>query len=337
MIPLVLEMLASSPGIGPSIAFALTSSPYAKVFYDTGAEPYVEATNYLSANPGSSFALVARFSPVGDVLAVGTSTSPYIHFYDNGAKLNNPASLPAASVSGLAWSNDGIYCAVGGGTPCIYKRSGVFTKLTSPFDVAPPSGTGTRCAFSDDGVYLAFVGSTSPYIAWYKRDGDSFTKLSNPTLPSGTGNQCAWAPDGAYLAVAHNGGTNLKVYKRTGDTLSVSGVSLPTITGNGKTVSWSADGNYLAVGTDAAPRFLVLKRSGDTFTKLADPADLPTTSVDAGLSFSGSNRIALTAQSNAIWVYTLESDVLTKASSSDLPTSGAICISFNPPAVPGSP
>jgi WD40 repeat protein len=338
MIPLVLEMLAASgQNIGPSFVagFVSFSPPYeVKVYLDSGAEPYTEYDNYLSEDV-TSRAQVVRFNPTGDVLAVGTSATPYIHFYDNGAKLANPASLPAGAVNDLAWSDDGTYCAVACSTPAIYKRTSTFAKLSSPFDVAPPTNA-AGCAFSDDGTELAFVGSTSTYFSWYKRTGDAFAKLSNPaSMPGANSTACAWSPGGAYLAVMHTGGTTIKVYKRTADALSASGISLPTIAGS-TGLAWSADGNYLAVGLSASPYFAVLKRTGDTFAKLTDPVATISTTVER-ISFSGSDRIAIRGPSNGVLIYTLESDVLTQVSSTGLPTSNVGCFSFNPPAVPGSP
>ena len=88
----------------------------------------------------------------------------------------------------------------------------VFTKLTNPS--ALPTGTGSGCSFSTDGVYLAIAHNISPFITIYKRSGDTFTKLTNPsTLPTGTGNGCSFSTDGVYLAISHATSPYITIYK----------------------------------------------------------------------------------------------------------------------------
>jgi hypothetical protein len=341
MIPLVLEMLASSgQGLGPSIVIGMDDAPpYIKVFYDTGDEPYTENTNFISQSPGAAVQALQP-SPVGDVIAVGINVSPFIVFYDNGTKLANPSSLPSFGGFDIAWTQNGSHCAYAASGMHIYKRSGgTFAKLSSPFDVAPPANS-ARCAFSDDGIYLAvWALSTSPYITWYKRSADTFTKLAQTSggIPAGAVQAVSWAPSGAYLAVTYTGSPYLKIYKRTGDTLSATSVTFTAIpsSNSGKGLAWSADGNYLVVGADSAPYFVVLKRSGDTFTKLADPAAAHDFSVDV-ISFSGSDRFAIQGKFDAVKMYSIESDVVTNIGATGLPTVDAKRISFYPPAVPGS-
>jgi WD40 repeat protein len=338
---LIIEMLAgSAQGVGLSLTVTTTTTPYAKVFYDLGAT-FTEAEDFLSA-AASANPTAARFSPVGDVLAVGSVVTPYIHFYDNGMKLSSPGTLPTSAVSDVAWSPDGARCAVAMGTSpyiAIYKRFGsTYEKQTNPFDSLPTSQA-RGCAWSDDGVYLAVATNSSPYNVWYKRSGEAYTKLTNPdSLPAGNANGCAWAPSGAYLAVTHAVSPYLKVYKRTADTLSVSGVTIPTIGASSAAFagSWSADGVYLAMGINASPYFIVLKRSGDTFTKIANPASLPSGTV-SDISFSGSDRIAIRAGLGDVQIYSLAADVLTLVSGTGLPSADASTVSFYPPAVAGSP
>ena len=45
------------------------------------------------------------------------------------------------------------------------------------------------------GTYLAVAHNSSPYITIYKRNGDTFTKLSDPaTLPTDEGRGVAFSP-----------------------------------------------------------------------------------------------------------------------------------------------
>lgn len=78
-------------------------------------------------------------------------------------------------------------------------------------------GNGNGVAFSPDGVYLAAGHGSSPYLTIYKRDGDTFTKLTNPSaLPTGQVNGVAFSPDGVYLAAGQGNSPYLTIYKRDG-------------------------------------------------------------------------------------------------------------------------
>ncbi|MBP3933480.1 MAG: hypothetical protein J6D44_06370, partial [Pseudomonas sp.] len=63
--------------------------------------------------------------------------------------------------------------------------------------------------------------AVSPYITIYKRSGDGFTKLDNPSaLPIGTAYGVAFSADGTYMAVAHAVDPYITIYKRSGDTFT---------------------------------------------------------------------------------------------------------------------
>jgi lipopolysaccharide export system protein LptC len=77
-------------------------------------------------------------------MAVAHFTSPFITIYkrsgDTFTKLANPATLPASTGNGVAFSSDDTYMAVAHSTSpfiTIYKRSGdTFTKLADPATLA---------------------------------------------------------------------------------------------------------------------------------------------------------------------------------------------------------
>ena len=136
----------------------------------------------------------------------------------------------------------------------------------------------------------AVAHGTSPYVTIYKRSGDTFTKLSNPTdLPTGTGRAVSFDPTGTYLAVAHYGSPYITIYKRSGDTFTKlsNPTDLPTNDGYG--ASFDPTGTYLAVAHSGSPYITIYKRSGDTFTKLPNPSSLPTGTA-YGVSFAPSNH-----------------------------------------------
>ena len=65
--------------------------------------------------------------------------------------------------------------------------------------VVLPTGGGYGVAFSPDGTHMAVGHATSPYITIYKREGDTFTKLANPSgLPAGEVYGAAFWPSSLY-------------------------------------------------------------------------------------------------------------------------------------------
>src|SRR5690606_2421748 len=78
---------------------------------------------------------------------------------------------------GRAWEN------ITKNDPIMLKRMGVWedgvNKVNDPSTL--PTGDGFGVSFSPDGNYLAVGHSSSPYVTIYKRNGDTFTKLPNPS------------------------------------------------------------------------------------------------------------------------------------------------------------
>jgi hypothetical protein len=110
------------------------------------------------------------------------------------------------------------------------------------------------------------INLNSPYITIYKRSGDTFTKLSDPsTLPTGTAYGVAFDPTGTYLAVAHGNSPYITIYKRSGDTFTKLSDPSTLPTGNGLGVAFDPTGTYLAVAHDGSPYITIYKRSGNTF------------------------------------------------------------------------
>lgn len=231
-------------------------------------------------------------SPDGNYVAVATDLQDYafqppdvpytkvsLLFYkrsgDTFTKLPDPDVLPPYWVTGLAFSSDGAYLAVGTESDpplLIYKRSGdVFTVLsldtTGLMNYLYP-------VFSPDGTYLVVAGeATSMYI--FKRSGDTFTLLSSPDMPQSTFD-AVFSPDGNYLAVACYGTPYILLYKHSGDTftrLSNPDALPPDYTFG---VAFSPDGNYVATASYSSPYVTIYKRGGDIFAKLPDPDVLPT-------------------------------------------------------------
>lgn len=135
--------------------------------------------------------------------------------------------------------------------------------------------------WSPDSKYLATGSASSPYVVIYKHDGDTFTKVSNPsTLPTSPSQGFAWSPDSRYLFITGNApeyrlysrtiGTNTFTFARQGTSLLS---ALPN--GNPDRCIWSRDGWYLAIATDASPWVTVYKRNDSVVTAFTKLANLP--------------------------------------------------------------
>lgn len=184
-----------------------------------------------------------------------------------------------------------------------------FMNLTAPFDVVPTNTSSVNaCKFSPNGEYLVHLNSsTSPYIFIYKKNGNVYNKLANPSpLPPSTTYGCSWSPDSNYLVVNHAVTPFVSIYKRTDDTFTKlsNPVTIPNASSSGS--GWSNDGVYLGVsGGFSSPsnRFYVYKRSFDTFTKIADPATLPTTGDARAVEFSTNDSFVALASQNTPYIY----------------------------------
>lgn len=166
----------------------------------------------------------AKFSPDGNFLAVGHTTTPFVTIYqrtgDVFVKCADPASLPAAKVNGLAWSPDGLkLTCVHGTSPFItsYTRSGVtFTKIGVNPNVLP-AGAGNGCAYNNSGDKLAVAHDNSPFVTIYSVSGTTYTKDADPSVvPAGNGKSVSWTPDGQYLTVGHVSSPFMSTYQTGG-------------------------------------------------------------------------------------------------------------------------
>ena len=143
------------------------------------------------------------------------------------SKLADPADVPSGYyMTGVAWSPDAVYLAVGGDREnssttrmVIYKRSGdTFTKLSDPADM--PGSTVQKVRFDPTGTYLVVGMISAPRVLIYKRSGDTFTKLTDPAdMPSGVVFDIAWTSEGGFLFLAVDA-TNSLLYSRNGDTFT---------------------------------------------------------------------------------------------------------------------
>jgi len=111
--------------------------------------------------------------------------------------------------------------------------------------------------------------ASSPCITIYKRSGDTFTKLSDPSiLPAGNGYGVTFDSTGTYLAIAHASSPCITIYRRSGDTFTKlpDPSTLPKSTGLG--VTFDPTSTYLAVGHGGSPYITIYLASACLKTDL---------------------------------------------------------------------
>ena len=222
---------------------------------------------------------------------------------------------------------------------CKYKAE---IMLPTGIDLDTPRWAGNAVEFSHNDIYLA-VGldwvlgmPECPDIRIYKRDGDTFTKISDPDiLPTGNAFGVAWSDNDVYLAAGHQVTPYITIYKRDEDIFTKldNPVALPG--GNGNGLDFGYNDTYLAIAHYDSPYITIYKRSGDTFTKLTNPANLPTgTGYDAAFSPDGVYLAVVHATTPYITIYKRSGDTFTKLPDpADLPVGDALDVTFSPDGI----
>ena len=188
-------------------------------------------------------------------------------------------------VYGVSFTPEGDFLAIGiRGTAqdvFIYRKNanGSFTQVTS-LNVQASDVNAVK--FSPDGVYLAVAHNDIPFLTIFKRDGEVFTKLDEPSIsPTGHGFDVAWSTDGTHLSVAHTTSPFVSVYQRSDDVFTK--LADPDILpgGNGKSVSWSPDGGHVAVGHSSGEFITLYQKAGESLIKMNGFDILPTGQVNS--------------------------------------------------------
>jgi hypothetical protein len=221
-------------------------------------------------------------------LAVGHSNSPYVTVYPwsssgFGTKFANPATLPAGTGLGVAFSPAGTEIAISHvNTPYItaysWSVSGFGTKFANPATL--PAGAVYSVAFSPSGTEIAIGHQTTPYVTAYPWSSSGFgTKFSDPaTLPAGLPIGIAFSPAGTEIAVAHFNTPFITAYHWSSSgfgTKFTDPATLPPDIGRG--ISFSPAGTEVVMAHDTTPFVTAYSWSAAGFgTKFADPATLPT-------------------------------------------------------------
>lgn len=133
--------------------------------------------------------------------------------------------------------------------------------VTSSFNGTTNNPEGD-CAYTEDGQYLALVGSTG--MEFYKYVNEVYTKLSTPVISTGL-ISCAWNPAGTHLIIGRSSGEPI-VVSRSGDILAIE-ANLPHTFGSEwqSQISWSGDGSNLFIASSLSPQLFSF--NGSSFTR----------------------------------------------------------------------
>jgi hypothetical protein len=278
-------------------------------------------------------------------IAVGTTNTPFVTTYPFsatgfGAKYADPATLPAGSGNGVAFSPAGDAIAVAhANTPFVtaypWSGSGFGVKFANPATL--PAGAGNGIAFNPSGNVVAVAEQTTPFIDAYAWSSSGFgTRFSNPaTLPASTSNSVAFSPAGDAIAVAHFTTPFITAYPWSGSgfgTKYADPATLPATTGRG--VAFAPAGDAIVVSSNSTPFIEAYAWSGSGFgTKFANPATLPT-GFSRRVAFNPSGDVVAVAHSVSPFVTAYAwsgSGFGTKyADPATLPAGDAIGVAFSP-------
>lgn len=341
-----------SGGVAEMLAIGHSTSPFISVYQRSGGT-FTKVANPVDLPPNLVYG--ADWSPDGTILACVHATSPYLTIYKwTGTALEKMTDIqggnPAGTGNNVRWNPAGTHLAiVHSGSPyaTIYEFNGTstFTKVTSPFDTAPPS-TQYSCAWAPDGSEFYTVGAYSAAAGIngmsYTVSGSSFTYYRDIIVGVNTVS-VARDPNSDRLALgfgsAYSGSSwikqatpNATIAKYDLGGSFVSGTANQT---RGVDFSDTVDGkNLLAACQYTSPYIKVYDRSGDTYTQFSNPASLPASNAFDVRFNRTYTSIAVAHQSGdyfTVYDLTNSSTAIVKSSTSidTTPTGQGWCVAWN--------
>lgn len=243
------------------------------------------------------------------LVAVGHSTPPYLsayHFNNGsfGAKLANPAVLPANGTSDIAFSPTGSHIVYGTGFTSSYlgghKMDGAAFGVALAAPSNPPTGYVAKVAFSPSGSHVAAAHYNAPAVSVYPWSPNPTipqlafgSKVTNPTVqPTGLGLSVAWSPSGSHILVGHSNSPYISAYNWTGTGFGTKLANpafpnrLPT--GGVQGIAFSPNGAYVALAHANTPYITVYSWSAAGFgTIVPDPiASMAISGTPSDIAFS---------------------------------------------------
>ena len=334
--PTITAPLNGATGIGATPTFTSTAFATNPLGADTHASSDWQLKNSLGVVIWSSAADVVNKTsitlPTG-VLAVSSQYTMEVRY--NGNVLQPSQWSPVVSFTTAAQFEFGKYLSTAGG----FTGDFTYGQDVDTFSLLPDGPTtiidASALAYSPDGKFVACGRSASPYLVLYKRTGDSFVTIANPSvLPTGQTTGISFSPDSQYMLVSHSASPYMTIYKVIGDTFTKLANPTRLPSGNGTACAISADGVYYAVGTSGTPYIVVYKKSGDTFTKLTNPASLPGSQVSsATFSPDGQYLVAGSTGLGYPVIYKRAGDVFTRLADAAAAGNNVTSICFSPDSI----
>ena len=328
--PVVSFTTASTFAYEKYIAIGGGSSPFVNI-YGQDIDSLIKLANPSPLLTG--YVISCSFSGNGRYLALAHNNAPFVTVYKRNGDLFERIAPPAigASPQRVVFSPDSTLLAVTiGSTLYLYRLDGdVFTRINnSVFSPIPELPSDAYFSADSQTLFLVTVGTR---LSVYARSGYTFTRTAQINL-FGSNAKLAASFDGSYLAAVNSGteGGVQHLFKRSGADFT----PLRLLSGLGAVsqACFSRDGVFVAFSSTAAPYIFIYKRSGDTFTKLANPATLPTGEA-SGVAFSqdGLYLFVSLRASPYIFIYKRSGDTFTKlANPATFPTGDSLCIDVYP-------
>lgn len=121
-------------------------------------------------------------------------------------------------------------------------------QLSQPATLPPAAGNCVQ--FSPCGRFLVVGSGSSPYIDFYERNGQTFTKLSDPaTLPNGAIVTASWSPNGDFVACGCSSSPYIYVYQRQGSNFTALSSPATIPAGQISGIGWSPTGEFFVAGS----------------------------------------------------------------------------------------
>jgi hypothetical protein len=243
-----------------SEAFAFVSGT-CSVNFGSSSFVYTPPSGYSAYSATAGFVVELPTSPA--TTADGFFKAVCVGEDSQGRKLLIPDRNLQHTIAWNALNTDGVASGSGVELSSLYKPEKIFN-TTSSFAVDAGNNATTM---SPDGTYIFRGTSASSSYEIWKRNGTTYTKLTNPldTPHDGGIGDARFSYDGNYLAIANFYGTGQKllIYKRNGDSFTKLN-TVPSITSSVLNLKWGEDGT-LAYSFNSAEVY-VLSKSGDTFS-----------------------------------------------------------------------
>lgn len=189
------------------------------------------------------------------------------------------------------------------------QRAGMIPAVGNPSFtlISTYSTAGGECfwlSWAPNNEFLAIgVPTGSAIVQVLKRIGIDFGNYYSPSS-SGTSRGGGFSPNGEWLFVDLNSTTDgFRIFQRTEGSsalnIATSPASVNGPTGQITGLSWSPNGEFVAYGYNQTGKLWIYQRSGGTFTKVTDPATMPTQVSDKRTHFSPDGRFLVCTNGSA--------------------------------------